>query len=809
MTTLAPSTVRRVLLERPPYRDGATAANATPWIFHTPWSCSWIAQPNTPTAPFVCGYRLRVTLAERTSIRMHVSADERYELFVDGVRVGRGPERGMPQRWFYETYDADCDAGTHVIAARVWSLGPLRPWAQTTLTHGFILAPDNPRQTDLIGTGVAPWQSRLLPGYAFSASPGLGTGGRETIDGAAYAWDWSVENEDDWQTPIIIHSGNNGHESYALPGGVHAMYPAQLPPMRSEQITGAVVRSVDTLETDADCATPFTESRRSACAAWQRMLRNKPAVVSPRTRIRVLIDLDNYECVYPELIVSGGCGARVSLRWCEALRDAAGHKGNRDEVNGRSCSGPGTTYFLDGGRQRRYTTLWWEAGRYLELQVCTAGAPLTIERLAFERTGYPFTPAGAFRCSDARINNLLPMLWRSLQACAHETYMDCPFYEQLMYVGDTRLECLTTYVWTRDFRLPRKALHLFDVSRTVGTPWLDCYVPTDAPHLIPSFCLWWIGMVHDYAHWRDDPATVCALLPGVRATLDLFLLRRDADGFITTPPGSWAYLDVALGGPHPWIAGTVPDDGTGINAILNLIAVHALERAAELESVFGERALAVRNRRAARDLLRAICTRFLDPRSGVINATSQGYPSEHAQSLAVLSDALPACRRATIARALLERDDLACTNIFFTHYLFEAYRRLGRPDRIMARLADWFALPARGLRTTPESFEPQTRSDCHAWGAHPLYHCMASLLGIRPDAPGFRHVMIAPQFGDLTELEGVLPHPAGGDIRVRLERRGTTVRGDINLPRGLTGIFRYGAAALALKPGTTRIAANV
>ena len=36
--------------------------------------------------------------------------------------------------------------------------------------------------------------------------------------------------------------------------------------------------------------------------------------------------------------------------------------------------------------------------------------------------------------------------------CAHETYMDCPYYEQMMYVGDTRLEVLTTYAISRDDR---------------------------------------------------------------------------------------------------------------------------------------------------------------------------------------------------------------------------------------------------------------------------------------------------------------------------------------------------------------------
>ncbi|WP_372490084.1 hypothetical protein [Chitinophaga sedimenti] len=31
------------------------------------------------------------------------------------------------------------------------------------------------------------------------------------------------------------------------------------------------------------------------------------------------------------------------------------------------------------------------------------------------------------------------MGWRTSRLCAYETYMDCPYYEQLQYIGDTRI----------------------------------------------------------------------------------------------------------------------------------------------------------------------------------------------------------------------------------------------------------------------------------------------------------------------------------------------------------------------------------
>ena len=64
-----------------------------------------------PDQTAVVAYRLKFTLSKAAVIRAHVSADQRYELFVDGVRVGRGSERGDRQNWFFESYDLDVPAG--------------------------------------------------------------------------------------------------------------------------------------------------------------------------------------------------------------------------------------------------------------------------------------------------------------------------------------------------------------------------------------------------------------------------------------------------------------------------------------------------------------------------------------------------------------------------------------------------------------------------------------------------------------------------------------------------------------------------
>jgi hypothetical protein len=76
--------------------------------------------------------------------------------------------------------------------------------------------------------------------------------------------------------------------------------------------------------------------------------------------------------------------------------------------------------------------------------------------------------------------------------------------------------------------------------------------------------------------------------------------------------------------------------------------------------------------------------------------------------------------------------------------------------------------------------------------------------GIRPASPGFKTVEIEPALGKLNYIKGQMPHPAGM-ISFDLKRTGKDgIKGEIILPEGLTGIFRWNGKEIVLK-GNTRI----
>ena len=172
--------------------------------------------------------------------------------------------------------------------------------------------------------------------------------------------------------------------------------------------------------------------------------------------------------------------------------------------------------------------------------------------------------------------------WHTARLCAHETYMDCPYYEQLQYAGDTRIQALVSYYVSGDGRLARQAISALDASRTPEGLTFS-RAPSRLPQYIPPFSLWWIGMVHDYWRYQDDAAFVRAQLPGVRAVLMYFAGRQQADGLLAHV-GWWNYVDWVKN----WNGGVPPLGERGESAMLDLQLLLAYQWAADLESALGQ-----------------------------------------------------------------------------------------------------------------------------------------------------------------------------------------------------------------------------
>ncbi|MCK4990279.1 MAG: alpha-L-rhamnosidase, partial [Bacteroidales bacterium] len=331
--------------------------------------------------------------------------------------------------------------------------------------------------------------------------------------------------------------------------------------------------------------------------------------------------------------------------------------------------------------------------RYVQVDVITAGDPLVLHDFYGDFSAYPFKENGSFTSDNPTHDQIWDVGWRTARLCAGETYMDCPYYEQLQYLGDTRIQALISLSASGDDRLMRNALELADQSRMPEGLTLS-RGPSYIPQVIPAFSLYWVDMVHDYYMYRQDDEFLRQFLPGMEAVLGWFERRIDFTGMLG--PLEWFnFADWTDG----FMVGSPPGSDLGHSALISLNYVYALNRAAELFTWFAELdnspELAAR---AQQFLLQAERTRkavynlCYDYSSGLLadlpldNPTSaelykNGIFSQHTNIWGILTGAFPEDDISAVMEKIVSDSTLIPTTIYFRFYLFQAMKMAGMADQ--------------------------------------------------------------------------------------------------------------------------------
>jgi len=775
----------------------ATAAPALE-LLHTQWPSEWIACAGAEGhAPGVYHFRKHVTLAEHPPhFVVHVSADSRFILYVNGHRVGDGPARADLAHWRYETFDLApyLTAGSNLLAATVWNYGAAAPLGQPSDQTAFLMQGDTEAEAT-VNTGKG-WQAEGERGHTFLPTSGAelhtyyAAGPAEALDAATYDWDWQ-RSPDRWADAITVGTGEPGRYAAATPRGTGSgvnswfLVPDPLPPMEYREAGAGTVVRVEGLPAQSTV----------------------PVTIPPHTKASLLTDWGAMTCGYPEVAVGGGKGATVRLTYAEALFDDQGKKGNRNEIKGRHIWGLTDRMTLDGAPHRAWSPLWWRSWRYLQVDVQTGDQPLELQSLTAHFTGYPFRERGAFRADDPILGKIWEVGTRTARMNAHETYSDCPYYEQLQYLGDTRIQALVSYVSFGDDRLARQALEAYDQSRIPDGLTQSRY-PATLVQIIPTFSLLWVGMIHDYWMYRPDDGSLRTWVEHTRSVLDWYAKQQRPDGMLGIMPW-WNFADWT----KDFDFGVPPQDPDGGSAVLTLHFLAALRDAADLEEAVGNAAVAAGYRRRADQLAAVTYQKCWDPARGLLADTpAHAHFSEEANALGVLLDVVPRDRQAAAMKAVLAHrvsgpavptGEFSPASIYFRFYVARALDHAGLADLYLGSLGPWRSMLDLGLTTWAETAEP-TRSDDHAWSAHPNYDLLTLVAGIRPASPGFRSVLVAPHLGDLREVHATLPHPAG-PIVAHYHRDAAGWVFDLILPPGLSGTLQWGGRTAALAAGANHL----
>ncbi|TAM82590.1 MAG: alpha-L-rhamnosidase [Acidobacteria bacterium] len=769
--------------------SSSTASN--PAILHQQWTAQWIACPGSPRREFgVYYFRKDFSLSSRPQhFVIHASADNRYQLFVNGARVAVGPARGDLFHWRYETVDVSShlQTGSNVIAAIVWNFAELAPMAQMSHETGLIVQGDTTRES-AVNTNASwkvmeshavqmiPINRKTVPFYMV-VGPGI------RVDASQVPWGWQDAGfvDTSWKpAEVLVEGGPRGVQDSHSPW---MLVPRNIPMMEQTLQRLASVRRSQGVE----ISNSFLQGR-------------SPVKIPAHTTATMLFDQSFETTAYPELIVSGGKGSLITLTYAEALWKGR-EKGNRNDIEGKKMLGMEDQFLPDGASQRMFRTLWWRTYRYVQLAVTTGDEPLTLDDFRGTFTAYPFTVRAAFDSGDPTLEKMWVVGWRTARLCAHTTYMDCPYYERLQYGGDTRIQILISLYMTGDDRLAKNAIELLNESRIPEGITQSRY-PSHLPQFIPPFSLFWIGMMHDLWWYHGDSAFLQQYLPGMRDVLGWFERRMSPSGLLGRLEW-WNFVDWT----HQFNAGVPPEERDGQSSILTLQFVAALQNAADLESSYGNKSFAEQDRALAAKIARAVYDRCWDPVRGLLADTPARKDfSQHANILGILTNAIPDQDQKQVMQKVLADSALTQCSYYFRFYLFRAIKQVGMGDDYLSLLGPWRRMLDLGLTTWAEQPEP-VRSDCHAWSAHPNFDFLNTVAGVEPAAPGFRKVLIQPYLGTLNRLAATVPVPQGSVV-VKYTRHNNQLAADITLPQGLTGWLVWGGQKLELHPGEQHLQAS-
>jgi len=754
------------------------------WI----WTDDWGARTQG-----MARFRVDFTIEASVETVLHVSADERFELMLDGRLIARGPDRSDLAHWAFSSYSITLEKGSHQLEALVSCWGAAAPVAQISYQPGFILAVEG--LESLLNTGQGDWKGCRVGGISL----GSGLAGVYHVVGPSFEIEGAEFFDSEPLLPVIIQRGGVQGNPHGIVANGHRFHPTGLPEQMFEWRW--LPKPVAIISGDG-------ESKWQSAVAdseWEELSQGfadkKVSVIPAHSKVACLFDLGDYYCGYSAWTLDGGDGASIRYDWAEALveePDAASVlKGNRDDWEHKFFRGFGDVYRADG-KLRSFRSPWWRAGRYLRVVIETKAVPLCLNQLGFWETGYPFEPSYEIFCGDDALMRAVPLMERGLQVCAHEIFVDCPYFEQLSYVGDARLQALCWLSTNSDDRLVRREIELFNWSRAFNGLVAERY-PSNPFQLSVTYAMIWVWMLRDYAWWRHDDHFVQQCLRGVRALVEEIRQFVGAEGLLKHLPG-WSFIDWV----DSWNEGVPPISAEGSTACFDLSWILCLQAAEMLERDYGETEYADLYSRLSQEHEVSVKrhywnkdTRMIQDRPDVV-----GY-SIHGQCLAVLAGVINPDEGNQALVSGLSNPDVAQSGYYFDFYLLEALSHCGLNGIFLERLNRMTQFMDQGLKTPPEKCDP-TRSDCHAWSSHPLYFLRTIILGVTPAKARFDAVRVAPLAGLDGARRGVVPHPKGV-IEVSLEVAGTHISGWIKLPEGIGGTFEWNGNSYPLLSGKTEV----
>lgn len=552
-------------------------------------------------------FRRVVELADAVqSARVMATADGRYQLFVNGVLVGRGPARSSAAYRYVDPYDLApyLKPGRNVIAALAHSYGRNTAWyelpnwdyARAFGCGGFFLQGDIVAASTTVCLDTdATW--RCLTSDAWQRDvPSNSLGFTEWYDARRALDGWTDLAFDDsaWNAAEILRVPGRNYTGDVIPFQFLAVrdIPAQSEGplafgavVSCHEITNAPESNDLVAQMEQEICSPLTHCHvitqdviASLAAAKQSPsshveiassrpfdsapLRSGSLLAMPSTgqiervnesfaeivttteqSVSIVYDFGQVVAGYIRFELEGPAGAVVDFYPGEQLLPD-GRVRIFDGIPGFDVS-IAHRYVLREGAQT-WERFEWNGLRYLQVTYRNCLRPLRVRAVAVNQTGYPVEARGQFECSDDALNRIWRAGAHTLQLCMHDAFIDCPSREQRQWM-DAYLDARINYAAFGDTQLPARLIRQIALSqRPEGLTMMAAPGDFSVASFtnIPDFCLYWIMTIGDYLQFVGDAQIVDEVYPSVVKAIQWFERQLNEEDLLTDVP-HWVFVEWA------------------------------------------------------------------------------------------------------------------------------------------------------------------------------------------------------------------------------------------------------------------------
>lgn len=738
------------------------ADKKTNWI----WLQNWTAQDKEEATLVL--FRKEIDIQgtpEDAGIR--ISADSRYKLYVNGQLAETGPCKGDRQVWFADEINLIpyLKKGKNVLAVQVLRypimknkgcFGIYRTEFPGFFAEGKIL---DDKGTEYSLDATDGWKVRKDKKFHIVSESDL------------FAPLWILENtagecwKKGWMKPAYNEEG--WESPYEYPDMDQSVSPGNLQKRPIPFLFRKKNRFEKVIQIQNDTITK---------EQWKRFLNGEEKIViPPHTKVSAEISAGVERTSYLHLAMEQGQNARISILQSEAyvLGGERGDlkvpvKGDREDYEKGFLAGFTDHYTCAGSGTKEepevYEPFWFRTFRFVRLEIETEEEPLTLKYFDYTETGYPLDVKTKAEASDERFAKIWEISERTLRCCMHETYEDCPFYEQLQYAMDARTQILYTYAISADDRLARRCMEDFRRSQRYDGL-LNCAAPRYDASVIPGFSIYYILMLHDHMMYFGDKELLEEHMPTAERILQFFQRSLSPEGYVKKIGGLngkarfWSFIDWAV----EWesTTGIPPATLKGPVTMESLLYILGLQKVAEIAEYLGRKEQGILFRERAEKVQTAV-REFCTGKDGMMqDGPGIEEYSQHTQVFAVLTDTVTGeLAKQNLRKTILQKEKYPQCSVAMAYYLFRALEKTGQYELTESYWDIWQRMIDKHATTCVED-EVQERSECHAWGALILYELPSVILGVRPSAPGYEKTAVRPVPGYLKSARGQVITPKG------------------------------------------------